>query len=1071
MNKVRKKKPPGTPGVSFPESHANTTSSLSGHNESVLSEIEEELHENDDDLSVMPKGGHVYEENIKIDMLVTKTNEPVHLRNQAIMVLARFFVGDKTRRIIPFFTRHQQTYPSLHLTDALPHNQDDLTVYLTNPTVSDDTKAKSQVRLTFFVRMQSQQHNFNNFRQANGNFSWLQSNNIYIRLMELETTDNERIGMIIGKAPRITSLSDFKASLRVQIHNRNKDQRYQTATPPFQLSFDNIGKDADKTRTRVITITCSKTDAKLLTTIFQTNFPSDTNHPFLSYSVFYSLTAECRNSILQQHHQRTAGRTMLDVTIPDFHLLSKVLKVGTDNISLRSAIGNIRQLDGTLLHIDIDDATRNGDTIMIVAPQNAARAQQVVGDWILQHHKQQIDWTTSSNFPSSTHRLDFTSRTSAAGFASAFPPLIITTTKPSESSRTARTQKPSIPTPKKKKPPSNSTAWKSLTYSNTATTAHSTTSDTTPTEKTAASSSASHLTSFDDIDTQLYILRDRDTTLKYKLALVEARSTLRELHFSQSELNTIAVVDDMYFRLARLEMAGDRQNKINQKLILSLAVANDADRQVALHEVGQRIDAKIRTRKTEKQNRPQEEAEIRRKMELPPDATLLGDRARIHVRKLKACMDKHDSAIRDNDDTSSDSSISTLGLSEFDENGFIRSESDDDDSMDTSDTPSPSSTRPASKYHQEIDASGQSSDIIMDIVSVLESSIPQSLPTTPPSTSDTPSSLQKAAANIPEITRVDSPPSTDSMVWEIPPPEFFQEWKDTEPTKSKAPSRPKNQRGPPGRLSPPTINPTIPTNNRYAILEDLPLQRPSIEQHQRTSTGQLHNSPTDISTTNALVVSTSPAPHTSYLPSRDSGTDTTLTSHTSTASQYPTMPRTNPSNAAASSILSFFAAKHAKRGSPRRKKRTQPSSPSRNDMPSTRPSDPDCPLLPASDTVSPLITHSTASHRLPPHIFADSAGSDDDPESQSTHMHSSPTASDHHDSQANALTTAMLHITHQDDSSETSTVIDSDTDMDLHNSDLSHQNNANCSSPSSPPSPSVSIQYNSPNAGHEGNEG
>ena len=47
------------------------------------------------------------------------------------------------------------------------------------------------------------------------------------------------------------------------------------------------------------------------------------------------------------------------------------------------------------------------------------------------------------------------------------------------------------------------------------------------------------------------------------------------------------------------------------------------------------------------------------------------------------------------------------------------------------------------------------------------------------------------------------------------------------------------------------------------------------------------------------------------------------------------------------------------------------------------------------------------------------AGSDDDPESQSTHMHSSPTASDHHDSQANALTTAMLHITHQDDSSET----------------------------------------------------
>jgi hypothetical protein len=58
----------------------------------------------------MPKGDHVYEENIKIDSLSpSKTNEPVHLRNQAIMVLAHFLVGDKTRRIIPFFTRATPT--------------------------------------------------------------------------------------------------------------------------------------------------------------------------------------------------------------------------------------------------------------------------------------------------------------------------------------------------------------------------------------------------------------------------------------------------------------------------------------------------------------------------------------------------------------------------------------------------------------------------------------------------------------------------------------------------------------------------------------------------------------------------------------------------------------------------------------------------------------------------------------------------------------------------------------------------------------------------------------------------
>jgi hypothetical protein len=58
----------------------------------------------------------------------------------------------------------------------------------------------------------------------------------------------------------------------------------------------------------------------------------------------------------------------------------------------------------------------------------------------------------------------------------------------------------------------------------------------------------------------------------------------------------------MYFRLARLEVAGDRQNKINRKLFLSLAIDDDDDRQAILHQAGQRIDARIRTRKLEKQN-------------------------------------------------------------------------------------------------------------------------------------------------------------------------------------------------------------------------------------------------------------------------------------------------------------------------------------------------------------------------------------------------------------------------------------------------------------------------------------
>ena len=70
---------------------------------------------------------------------------------------------------------------------------------------------------------------------------WLKSQNIYIELMELESTNNKQIGMIIGKAPRITSLPDLWASLHMQISNSNLEQRICSETPPFQLNFDNIG--------------------------------------------------------------------------------------------------------------------------------------------------------------------------------------------------------------------------------------------------------------------------------------------------------------------------------------------------------------------------------------------------------------------------------------------------------------------------------------------------------------------------------------------------------------------------------------------------------------------------------------------------------------------------------------------------------------------------------------------------------------------------------------------------------------------------------------------------------------
>lgn len=1051
-----------------------------------MNENDEETKENDEETSALPNGDYVYEEKLKIDMLVDKTNEPVHVRNQAIIALSRLFEGDMSRRIVPFYSRHQESHQTLKTTDSLPYTQEDLNVYLTNPVLHINPKTKSQLRLTFFVRTQSKKHTLKETKQANGNFEWLKSKNIYIELMELESTDNERIGMIIGKAPRITSLPDFRASLRMQISNNNSDQTFPTETPPFQLNIDNIGTATDKTRTRVITVTCSKVHAKLLTTIFQKNFPSDTNQPFLSYSVLYSLDTVVRHSILQQHQQRTYGRSMLDVTIPDFNLLSTLVMVKNKSTSLRAAIGNLRNLDGSLLHIDIDEATKNGDTIMIVAPQDMESAKKVVGEWILHHHNQCIDWSTSSNFQSATHRLDFSSRTSAAGFATAFPPMIITTTP----TTTPRTTPRNKPTPAKTATNTSSppNAWKSLSYS-TADANPSTTRDT-ATTKTAASSSASQQTSLDEAtENELYILRDQNITLNYRQYLAEARTTLIATRSAHHEIESIATVDDLSARIARLELAGDHQNKINQKLVLTLSMATEEDKKEALNDLGQRIDTKLRMRKTEKKNRAQEYAEVQAKKEQIPELTRLEERANLHVRRLKARLEKHANVIRDDEDESSDSSISTLGLSEFDVDDFDLSDSDEDDpmdsSMETSQLPSiPTAHPPTNQTPEGYDTN---SDIIMDLVSIFESPASTNAQTTTASTmNDTTSSLQQAAATISALSLEDKLSSPTSE-WETPPPEFFQEWKETAP-KPKAQNSNATPRGPPGRLSPPTVNPTVPSNNRYAILEDLPLTRPPEDKHHQKA---ISPCPSKDQTSAPKTAPTNTPPRKSNLASRHSslGIPTTSQPH---ATLQDAAPQVN------SSIASFFATKHAKKGSPRKKKaRTLTSSPPREDMSTGGTQEVEWSSPTGTPITSPPRFNLTNSHRhllIPSEDFDEydtdhqepsqdthnnnsdqqrsQNFSDDHSEDSSNHMlqrsPSQDNAQTYHDAQGNEFNTATLYTTDQDEVSETPTILASDDDeMGFNDHDQTHPEDQSLQSSYSPPS--TSIQYNSPNAGLEGN--
>jgi hypothetical protein len=671
MAKVRKKPSKGTPGGNFPDTHRTDTVTLSAINEKETTENNEETIENDHEQESQ-KGA--YEEKLKVEVLVTKTQNPVHVRTQAILVLSRLLDSDHSRKILPFFAHHPRLgHKALTTSDDLPQKEADLLVYLANPTLKNASKTKTQQRLSFFVRTCSNM-TLQATKQADGNLEWLKSHNTYIELMEIDTTNNERIGMLIGKAPRITSLPALYSTINAKISQTMNDD-HNKDIPPFQLNFDNIGNATDQTRTRVVTFTCSKVHSRLLTELLQSTFPPDTNHPFLSFTVLYSLPRETQITILSQHQQRTTGKTMLDVTIPKFHGLSTKVMINNKLTTLRESLGNIRHLDGSLLHLDIDDATRNEDTIMIVSPNNMSRAKQVIGSWIQKHTNQNINWQQASSFSSDTYCLDLSSRNSAQGFALAFPTMITLPTPLGN----AQTSAP-VPSVTRKPPPSN--AWKTLSYSDleTPTTKATPTTDNATTKTDISSTASNTNVILDSADTTIF--RDRLNNTNDRLSLREARQTIENI--AQQKFMSFATlrVADLETRLSRLESVGDAQDKINKSTLLTLVTeANDENKDIITTDLSQRINSKIRTRKLEKQNQSSDNLDLKKQMKLPTDLIHLSTRAIQHVQRLKARLERHMTFCMDKDDDSS-SSISTLGLDHYDNLDYdLDSDDDETDSV------------------------------------------------------------------------------------------------------------------------------------------------------------------------------------------------------------------------------------------------------------------------------------------------------------------------------------------------------------------------------------------------------
>ena len=366
------------------------------------------------------------------------------------------------------------------------------------------------------------------------------------------------------------------------------------------------------------------------------------------------------------------------------------------------------------------------------------------------------------------------------------------------------------------------------------------------------------------------------------------------------------------------------------------------------------------------------------------------------------------------------------------------------------------------------------------------------------------SSLQTAAAAPLNSAPVDNSCS-NTDTWETPPPEFFQEWKETA-SKPKAPNTMKKAtRGPPGRLSPPNAHPTKPSTNRYAILQELPLTRPPVEStFVPQSTPSIAPSPASEHETTAKhnVIRSPTRPHTRVSRLRSQGIPIPIIPSSTPPPSPPTRQQ---------AVLAFFTAKRAlKKGSPQKKKaKTRPSSPSSDDM-STDTKETEWTWSNEDHTTTRHSPPTTRSHRhllltsdnfdsdtdshldtIPDNLAANSEqvtsprSPDDYSEERPTHAtHQTPiqdTSQTFHDSQGNEYNTAQLYTSpsafdpynemneDHDNASEVTTVLASDDEMDTNETAQQHSEDDSLTPSTS--SPSTSIQYKSPSAGFEGNNG
>ncbi len=236
---------------------------------------------------------------------------------------------------------------------------------------------------------------------------------VYIRSMAIKTTENVRLGFFKGKASRITNIAKTHELVVSKISRIIK-----TEVPPFQLIYYILGPKEPTMQSKAVMVECSCQDAGILCPALENIFSPKSKHPFILFQVFYHLSDQAKLRYYREHKIWTEDDQIVEISFPsNFQDLDTEVTVGEVS-SLREFLFDYTPpVDAKNFVFDVDNASRSGDTVMLVHIHHKELLKQVIFAWVLNNLHIKLEW--GSELSSKTFWLSDKTRQQASKYESA----------------------------------------------------------------------------------------------------------------------------------------------------------------------------------------------------------------------------------------------------------------------------------------------------------------------------------------------------------------------------------------------------------------------------------------------------------------------------------------------------------------------------------------------------------------------------------------------------------------------------------------------------------------------------